>query len=183
MKYVSIDTETTGLDSENCQVLQIGAVIDCTEWTHVPVEELPSFEMCFRYDTYYGEAFGLGMNGAILMAIAEGVKRVGRPAEVWDLFDLWLTNQLGNGDKVAATGKNFASFDRPFLRRVWPKFDSRFHHRSIDPGTWFMQKNDNVPPSTALCCCRAGLPQIVAHDALADARQVCELLRVAWSIK
>ena len=40
MPYVSIDIETTGLDPESCQMLEIGAVWD--DWTK-PIDELPSY--------------------------------------------------------------------------------------------------------------------------------------------
>jgi len=40
-KYVSLDIETTGLNPENCQVLEIGAVID--DGT-TPIEDCPTFQ-------------------------------------------------------------------------------------------------------------------------------------------
>ena len=40
LPYVSIDIETTGLDPETCQTLEIGAVFD--NWT-LPIRELPTF--------------------------------------------------------------------------------------------------------------------------------------------
>ena len=40
MPYVSIDIETTGLDPETCQILEIGAVFD--NWT-LPIRDLPTF--------------------------------------------------------------------------------------------------------------------------------------------
>ena len=42
MRIVSIDTETTGLDYDTCQILQVGAVIEDTINVR-PLDELPRF--------------------------------------------------------------------------------------------------------------------------------------------
>ena len=39
MRYVSCDIESTGLDKENCQILQIGAVVEDTK-NILPIDEL-----------------------------------------------------------------------------------------------------------------------------------------------
>lgn len=70
MRYVSIDIEGTGLDVEKDQVLQIGAVVDDTDWwfgeAHVPVEDLPTFNAYILYDRIEGQIGGLAMNAGIL---------------------------------------------------------------------------------------------------------------------
>lgn len=64
MKYVSIDIETTGLNPEKCQVLQIGAVIEDTS-NPLPFEELPKFNCIVEHDDYLGQPTALKMNSWI----------------------------------------------------------------------------------------------------------------------
>jgi hypothetical protein len=51
--------------------------------------------------------------------------------------------------KIVAAGKNFAAFDRQFMRRSMPRFNSVFppsQHRSRD--ALHLRGDDKVPPST-----------------------------------
>lgn len=68
MKYVSIDLETTGLDTENCQVLTIGAVIEDTN-NIKPMDELPSFHAAILHRRIDGEPFAINMNRDIIESI------------------------------------------------------------------------------------------------------------------
>ena len=51
MKYVSIDIETTGLDPETCQTIQIGAGIEDTN-NPLPIEDLPRFKCLVEHPQY-----------------------------------------------------------------------------------------------------------------------------------
>lgn len=68
LPYVSIDLETTGLDDEFCQILEIGAVFD--NWTK-PVEELPTFHRIVTHETIIGQPYALSMHPHLLRLIAE----------------------------------------------------------------------------------------------------------------
>ena len=46
MKYLSLDIETTGLDPNIHQIIEIGAVL---EYSHLPVDELPSFRILIKH--------------------------------------------------------------------------------------------------------------------------------------
>jgi len=72
MKYLSIDTETTGLNSENCQILSIAAVLEDTENTKTPVEDLPHFHYIFRHEFIQGEPYALNMNKELIEVIKNG---------------------------------------------------------------------------------------------------------------
>ena len=63
MPYVSIDIETTGLDPETCQILEIGAVWD--NWTK-PIDELPVYHRLVYHKEYRGSAYALAMNANLL---------------------------------------------------------------------------------------------------------------------
>ncbi len=65
--YVSIDIETTGLNPENCQVLEIGAVID--DGT-TPIEDCPTFHCYVDHGLILGEPFAVSMHSTILRRIA-----------------------------------------------------------------------------------------------------------------
>ena len=67
LPYVSIDIETTGLEPETCQMLEIGAVYD--DWT-LPLAELPRFRRVIRWKTVQGSPFAMSLNANLLKAIA-----------------------------------------------------------------------------------------------------------------
>ena len=70
MKYVSIDIETTGLDREVCQVLEISVVIEDTR-NLKPVEELPHLDLIIEHDTIVGQPYAINMNARIFKILAE----------------------------------------------------------------------------------------------------------------
>lgn len=87
----------------------------------------------------------------------------------------------GNSEIVSISfaGKNFGTFDKKFLEML-PKWKQiiRIKQRIIDPSILYMDwKNDKELPNLSACKERAGMDNIVAHNALADAWDVIELLR------
>lgn len=187
--YVSIDVETTGLDPNTCQIIEIGMVVE--DWKS-PVGELPSLTFLVDPGMVVGEPYALQMNAEILR-------------DIYDLRGCADTNRRGCGDmsttegafrevvaflseyfpteggKVCfqAAGKNYAGFDRQFLERLpnWPQFIN-VHHRVLDPGSmYFDPRVDDGVPSTTECLRRAGLDSDVKHRALEDARDVIRLIR------
>ena len=83
---------------------------------------------------------------------------------------------------VTPAGKNFASFDRQFLKRL-PEFQNkvRLHHRTLDPAMLFWLAADERLPDSKTCYERAGMDPKVAHTALEDALAVVQLIRAASS--
>lgn len=181
-KYVSIDIETTGLDPEMCQVLEIGAVIE--DWTR-PIELLDRWHCYVVHRQIVGEPYALSMHGEMLRLIANrdvhSHLRFLEPRQVGLAFRAWLDGYEITPKSVLAAGKNFASFDRAFLYKLDGfKEAVQFHHRCIDPAMLYWNPDtDDKPPSTEECCRRAGLPTDVAHTAIADAMQVIKLVRHA----
>jgi DNA polymerase III epsilon subunit-like protein len=158
MPYVSIDIETTGLDPATCQILEIGAV----------------WEDC------RGDAYGLAMN-------AELLRRLSGQRESWFLDENnvaddmaeWLKSCGWDGHTaLTPAGKNFASFDRQFLKRL-PRFEKvvRLHHRTLDPAILYWQLTDDRLPDSKTCYERAGMDGKVAHTAVEDALSVVRLVR------
>lgn len=190
MNYVSIDIETTGLDPDKHQILQVGMVIDGHSFRERPVEELPAISVLIKHDAIVGEPYALAMNVELLRRIDRKDSGALWPCFADKLLESFLADHLGDDiksvegrrfltedQKVIAAGKNFAGFDRQFMRRHLHVVEKRFRHRSLDPAILFLQMGEDRPPSLGQCLERAGLPAVVSHDAVADARQVCALLR------
>jgi hypothetical protein len=89
-------------------------------------------------------------------------------------------NACGWDGQTALTpaGKNFASFDRQFLKRL-PRFEQvvKLSHRTLDPAVLFWQVADEKLPDSKTCYERAGLDNKVAHTAVEDALAVVRLIR------
>ena len=179
--YVSIDIETTGIDPENCQILEIGAVIDnCKD----AIEDCPTFHGYVDNGTLVGEPYALSMHPIILRRIA--VKERGfdylRPEYVVDHFLQFLreNNLKPERSKISVAGKNYAGFDARFLSKIdgWDGYINT-DHRVIDPGMmyWDHKIDGMVLPDMKTCMKRAGIDGDVAHTAVEDARVVCMLIR------
>jgi len=181
--YVSIDIETTGLNPENCQVLEIGAVID--DGT-TPIEDCPTFHRYVDHGLILGEPFAVSMHPTILRRIAtheEGYTYL-QPWEVATRFcDFLKKNGLDpENEKIVVAGKNYASFDARFLSKItsWDKH-VQVHHRILDPAALYWRPEiDGVGlPNTKTCMERAGINGEVAHTAIEDAQMVVRLIRRA----
>lgn len=70
MKYISIDIETTGLDSDLNQILSIGAVIEDTN-NLVPIGELPKFHAIIKRESVYGSIYALNLNKDLIQAMKD----------------------------------------------------------------------------------------------------------------
>jgi DNA polymerase III alpha subunit (gram-positive type) len=197
MIYVSIDIETTGLDPETCQILQIGAVIEDTVKLK-STEELPKFQCLVENSHVSGSTFALNMNREILAKLGE-LERADRDdrSEIRKKYNIIPTNLVAksfamwlaaNGvqapeksDMVSITvaGKNFGVFDKLFLEKL-PGWTSliRFKQRMIDPAILCMDwTTDSGPPNLQTCMHRAQVEGSVTHDALQDAIDVVKVVR------
>ncbi len=177
MPYLSIDIETTGLDPETCQILEIGAVWE--DWFSTLVD-LHTFHCYVVHKQIVGQPFALALNADTLRRIANPQETEGNflaPSEVADRMAAWLA-RCGAAETVTPAGKNFASFDRQFLKRL-PDFEMkvRLHHRTLDPALLYWLRTDEKLPDSKTCYERAGMDPKVAHTALEDALAVVRLIR------
>lgn len=198
MKYVSIDLETTGLDPQTCQILQIGAVIEDTNDVK-PISELPKFNCVIEHPQYTGSAYAINMNMNLIEIIA-GMEKIPKtergdyrkkhniltPQMVATAFASWLQFHgcEVDGDRVVinAAGKNFASFDKVWLETLIPTWNTKIkiRNRIIDPAVLVTDwKNDESLPGLGKCKERIGLENHVTHDGLDDAIDVIEVIRKA----
>jgi len=170
MLLLSIDTETSGLDHDSCQILEFGAVKRALDGgrTH--------FRRVIKTNQVVGEPYALAMNSAILYEITkEGVS----PAAFLNAFTDWLGRE-----RYVVIGKNVGSFDLQFLRKLVKSGGSAYSfpwgHRCVDIGNLFLRPSDTVPPDLTLCKERAGVVGAVTHNALDDANDVLDCFEV-WA--
>jgi len=181
MRYVSIDIETTGLDPEKHQVIEIGAVIDeLFVDDPLPVDELPSFQTLIHHDPIVGEVHAIGMHRDIWLEMRKGRARIGSAAML--AFMKWLEDngfETGNQRfEFTAAGKNFGSFDWQFLKRLPHANRLNPRHRVLDPTILYLEPGDTRLPDMKTCLWRMNYKEsAVKHRALDDAKAVVRLLR------
>lgn len=201
MKYVSIDTETTGLDFTRCQILSFAAVIEDTDSPNVPVKDLPHIHMYVNHKKLEGEPYAMNLNKGIIETLVsiqgthglsvkesllgDGITVV-NPDELIKTFQHFLYEN-GLAGKVNLAGKNLEGFDLKFLRNInqnsWDdsnEWDNtiKARRRIIDPAPLYLDiKVDKELPNLDKCLERAGVEKSVTHDALDDARDVISVLR------
>lgn len=180
-KYLSIDLETTGLNPETCQILEVAAVVETGEWDR-PVEALPSIRLLVEHQEVRGQAAALALNARLVAELADPGAKKTHPANVYPELREFLGPFFPNFERVTLAGKNVGTFDIPFLKKLPGWNRERFRHRVIDPGVlWFDPMADETVPDTAECMRRAGVTNDRPHEALSDCRAVVELIRRGYA--
>lgn len=205
MRVFSIDLETTGLDPAKHGVIEVGAIMFDLFDRNIPQkkfiryispEDMVWSQFCLKlhaawldnvnYRIQHGQFAEIPYNSDIMEATKWQPKICKNFAEMQLDFQQWLFVECGFAppsedgkwtDKIIPAGKNFSSFDRPFLLNNG--FPVRmFHHRAIDPGPLYIRQSDTVPPEFKVCKerCPSFTDTTVAHTALEDAADVITLL-------
>jgi oligoribonuclease (3'-5' exoribonuclease) len=192
MKYVSIDIETTGLDPEKDQILEISMIVDDLEKPEVPLEELHFLNILLDLDRIQGNPIALEMNSDIIKEIVlsqkeqmgysalDSSKVFTTPDSVTKLILLFFKFLgIDRNKGITFAGKNIASFDIPFMRAFIPGFKENIivKHRVLDPSIFFLLPTDNSSPNLSQCLERASMESTVSHRAYDDALQVIKLIR------
>jgi oligoribonuclease (3'-5' exoribonuclease) len=178
--YIALDIETTGLDPQVHQVLEIAMVADVRQCS---VRDCPVFHEIIHpnSDDIIGSPEALLMNQRLLTAMVEG-KAVDMDTAMVRL-DYWLDDHVPPGRRYLL-GKNVGSFDRQFMKRVprWP--DGSFSHRTLDIGSLYA-KESGIPGQSELIKQVAQTYAIPGkeHEAVYDARVSLALARSAWGIE
>lgn len=196
MKYISIDIETTGIDPNKDQILSIGAIIEDTN-NLLTFEECPKFHVALVNDRIEGSPFALNMNKDLIGLISKWMNSDSDTQEVIESENninfTWaelvvrkfqsflITNDFEAGYPMSITvaGKNFGTFDKLFLEKL-PEWNDliRIKQRIIDPAVLYVDwSSDKELPNLPKCKSRAGLEEIVTHNALEDAWDVIQVLR------
>lgn len=190
MRYVSLDLETSGPDPLRHQVLELAVVVEDTK-RPLPLAELPSFRRVLRYPELTGTPGALALNVRLLTELAEAPDGPAAPAdhcaptEVLGqlrefLLALGFRADAKGRVRFILAGKNVASYDLLFLREL-PGWGTlvRSEPATLDPAAFYLNwHKDSRLPSMSICKARAQFPNTeVAHEALADALDVVQLLR------
>lgn len=176
LKYISIDIETTSLDPKHGQILEIAAVYDYD--STVPPDLLPTFNSLVGCsDGIQGDLAAIRMNAGLLSEINENTPSI---REVSEKFEKWLIS-LGIDGSFYAAGKNFASFDGPWLKEHLT-FPIKWKHRVLDLGSLYLREDDSDIPNLNECLRRAGLAKSCTHRALDDAMDVVKCIRRRYGI-
>lgn len=189
MKYASIDLETTGLDAENNDIIEFGAVLDDLN-VQKPIDELPRFHAYICKDEYTGQPYALSMHPTIFRRIAEREEGYNYlyPNTLGKAFLNFLVENgydlaEKKGKKIQRTtinvaGKNFGTFDLQFLNHQ-TNFSSsvKIRSRILDPGILCLESGDNVIPGLAKCLQRVGVNKEIAHTTIEDSLDVIKVIR------
>lgn len=207
MKYVSIDIETTGLDPEKNQIVEVGAVLDEIGST-TPIEELPKFRAVLIHEEMAMGAYCANLHKDLWTEILK-VQKLNTPAidKHWfivgklpgkestyyclpkhfeTLFNEWLRTVcpsfIIDDDKLIVkiniSGKNAGTFDIPFLEAL-PGWQGlvKFHRRVLDPASHCIQPDDEHIPDLQECLRRCGFEDTVKHTAVDDAIDIIRVIR------
>ena len=68
MKYISIDVETTGLDTENDQILSIAAIIEDSN-NPLSFQDIPKIHIAIKRERISGSMFAINMNRELIKRI------------------------------------------------------------------------------------------------------------------
>lgn len=182
---VSIDIETTGLNPDTCQVIEIGAVIDNTGPYSSAINAFPKFGCLIKCDLYTGEPYALQLNQGIFRELCRlrtpSYPTLSAEGAVLAFRDFLEENLPDGENNYTPAGKNYASFDKSFLERLpeWePLVGRMLGHRVLDPGNLYWEPSDGYClPDTGTCLDRAGLKATDEHRAYGDALDVIKLIR------
>lgn len=193
--YISLDIETTGVDREKCEILEIGWVLDNGIGR---IDDLIKRNFIIkRKNISYGEIFALDMNARIFKALKdnhpdvteaddianqllEDVQECSRLALQWDK-DHFINKDDKQNKKIQFAGKNFSSFDSqfldPFMRlHTITDYFKLVQHRALDVGPMYAEEFGYVPSLDEIAA-RHLNGKVVNHKAVDDAMMVVNLIR------
>jgi len=185
MKIVSIDIETTGLNTEFHDIVELAAIAFDTSKPLV-FDECPKLRVLVRHanlEEFSMSPFIATMHQALWPQFANDKYPKIYEENIVLALNAFIRS-LGP-DKAILAGKNAGGFDIPFLKEANKHCkmntcgqgeDLHAHHRVLDPGSMYVTHNDKVPPSSEECLRRAGLEMTKAHTALGDAWDVARLI-------
>lgn len=171
---LSIDIETTGLDSTIHEIISIGVVHACIKkddtgkWIWEEKNKFYSLVKPVFTNNIDKEAMKVNLLGK------KELDKAPSSHVVRSDFIEWWEESLG-GKEFIVLGQNFGGFDKQFLTKFFGRFyDQMFGYHSIDTWTigFFLQNLGLIPESTNLSLSTLSThfgEERLAHSALADA--------------
>lgn len=204
-KYISLDLETTGLDEEVNQIVEVGAVFD-TRGGPATVEcrSLPKFRAVLILKELVTNPYCANLHASLWAEMLKATVGIHTdrfspnniftyyvlPQDFEEVFYGWLYKVMNldpfitQGVTINVAGKNPAGFDIPFLLKLpgWRNDLIKFHRRVIDPAILcFDPEKDEVLPDLQTCLNRCGIDSTVKHTAVEDAMDIIKVLRNKWN--
>lgn len=197
-RIVSIDIETTSLNVERGEVLELGMLMCETDTDQKQLHIVDSLRIV-NVGNLHGQMdpVAIHMNAELFAEIAE----IERGQFDWTNGYIFHNNtfyvknnkrqvvlsmideRLG-GNKWTVIGKNAASFDIPFICYSFGfEFKQHLSHKVLDVGSMFCTHEDDYVPSLDECLARAGIKKEVRHKALDDAFDVLQCVAHFWGVK
>ncbi len=181
MRYLSLDLETTCLAPAKPEnILMLSMVVEDTA-NVMPLDMLPHLTFLIEHPVVTGTPYALHMNAWILEIIA-GNREAQHPVfahNQWVHVAInFLDKHFPSNKRITVAGKNVAGFDIPFLPELLRR---RFSHRCIDPGSVFIDWEDEDIPSLDVIKSSLFIPGEVTHDAYDDALDVIKVLRTKYA--
>lgn len=178
MKYISLDLETTGLDPDCCDILQIGMIYDDGV---SPVKDLPRISIYNCKKSYYCEPFAAAMNKVHferICAKTPGHRYCSTPEELRQTVEGFVSKFDMDG-RLRLAGANIGMFDWQFIRVDGCFNGLKAAHRMLEIGSACLLPGDLWIPSLPECCERNGIAVDPAscHDAVYDAELVVRCVR------
>lgn len=207
--YISMDIETTGLDRERAQILEIAAVFDDLE---SPLDKLPTFQAKIHYDHLdYAEFYALKMNKELINelsrspsqqenvmtfqgAMSRFMEFVGHAIKKLVDYESIQLRKYPD-EMIHVAGKNVSSFDIPITQnQIKAQFENKveaqelledmkkvLHFRYIDVGSLYMVEFNGYIPTLSAINQLIGREK-VSHKALDDAFDVICAIRHKFGV-
>ena len=191
MNVLHLDIETTGLDFDRHQVVEIGMIYDTMDR---PVDELSAFQCFVKHKDFVIDPFCLKMHLNRWESIMkDGLDCSSVASAMWKwLQTLHIPQEKGRDGTwktyLTLCGKNVAGFDYQFLRvagiiNQLRQQDYVIRHRMLDIGSLYSKSEDEFIPDLSECCKRAGFVDTeVKHNSIDDCMMTVKLLRHHWGI-
>lgn len=133
VKFVVVDIETTGLDPDNHQILEIGVVL-----CNADLAILNTYNLVFPYVPLENELDPVVLemhtkNGLLPLCERNTTLESMEGNPDWD-YSLTQFLEMCNATGLPMCGSS-VHFDRAFLKKYTPKFEGLFHYRNIDVST------------------------------------------------
>lgn len=192
MILTSIDVETGGLDHKRHSLIEIGIVVDNLSLPFSPLH-IRGARILIVKDTYTMSPMASLMHRSLMSEIQTLLiaPEALMPDEIFlygnlpGLINSWkevwerVTYHLGV-DKLNIAGKNFASFDLPFLNhQAMFTHHVPYRHRILDIGSLFADPTKECLPNLEECLRHSKMVPTNLHSAMGDAIDVLRAARYA----
>lgn len=131
-KFLWVDLEMSGLDLDDCRILEIAAIVTDDKYTPVGstfhrIVQQPQ-AVLDAMDEWCTKTHG---ESGLTAAVPNGTPETQAESE----FDQYLTEHFGDDTMIILCGNSIGQ-DRKFIDRYLPKIAARLHYRMLDVTSW-----------------------------------------------